>query len=136
MEYPKISPAIIVGILDGTRILMTRYSLGPYRKYALVAGFMEIGETLEDTVRREVMEEVGLRVKNIRYFKNQPWAFSDSLLVGFFADVDGSPKVTLDQTELAEATWFEREHMPPGGSSNISLTYEMIEAFRKNTLNI
>ena len=68
-----------------------------YKKYALLAGFTEIGETLEETVSREVMEEVGLKVKNITYYKNQPWAFSDTLLMGFFCELDGSDQVKLDE---------------------------------------
>ena len=74
-EYPKISPAVIVAVTNGDKILMTKYAGGEYRKYALIAGFTEIGETLEETVKREVFEEVGLKVKNIRYYKNQPWSF-------------------------------------------------------------
>lgn len=130
--YPKISPAVIVGIIDGDRILMTNYAGRAYTKYALIAGFMEVGETLEETVRREVREEVGLEVKEITYYKNQPWAFSDSLLVGFFATLDGSSKVTLDETELSEAVWFQRDEIPREDTTNASLTHEMIEVFRKN----
>ena len=75
MEYPKISPAVIVGVTDGNRILMSKYADRDYKKYALLAGFTEIGETIEETVKREVMEEVGLKVKNIRFYKSQPWDF-------------------------------------------------------------
>ena len=71
--YPKIAPAVIVAVTDGDRILMTRYQGRAYKGYALSAGFTEIGETAEDTVRREVMEEVGLQIKNIRYYGSQPW---------------------------------------------------------------
>lgn len=127
--YPKISPAIIVGVTHGNRLLMTRYAGRTYKRYALIAGFTEFGETLEETVHREVMEEVGLKVKNIRYYGCQPWSFSDSLLMGFFADLDGEEAVTLDEEELAEAEWFEREDIPPT-SSLMSLTSTMIEAFR------
>lgn len=133
-EHPKISPAIIVGITNGNKILLTKYSRGTYRKYALIAGFTEIGETLEETVNREVMEEVGLKVKNIRYYKNQPWAFSGSLLIGFFAELEGSEDVIIDEKELAEATWFSRGEIPENNSS-IGLTYNMIEDFRKDALN-
>ncbi|MGV8906945.1 MAG: NAD(+) diphosphatase [Acetobacterium sp.] len=132
-EYPKIAPAIIVGITNGDELLLTKYSQGSYKKYALIAGFTEIGETLEETVKREVMEEVGLEVKNIRYYKNQPWAFSGSLLVGFYAELDGRPEVKIDEEELAEATWFSRGEIPPG-SSTIGLTYDMIEDFRNNKI--
>ena len=133
IKYPQISPAIIVGIIDGNKILMTKYSRGDYKLYALIAGFMEIGETLEDTVRREVMEEVGLKVKNIRYYKNQPWAFSSSILVGFFADLDGDSSFCIDEEELSEAIWFDREDIPIN-DSKISLTNEMIEAFRNDQI--
>lgn len=126
--YPTISPAVIVGIVDGDRILLTRYATG-YSRYALVAGFAEIGETLEGTVRREIHEEVGLDVKNIRYFDNQPWGFSQSLLVGFFADLDGSPEVLVDDRELSEARWVARSDMPES-DAHVSLTATMMEAFR------
>ena len=72
---------------------MSKYSGRTYKKYALLAGFAEIGETVEETVRREVMEEVGLKVKNIRYYKSQPWAFSDTLLLGFYCDLDGEDRL-------------------------------------------
>lgn len=131
IEYPKISPAVIVGITNGDKIIMTRYANRPFKKYALIAGFMEIGETLEETVDREVMEEVGVKVKNIRYYGNQPWAFSDTLLVGFFAELDGDDKITMDEDELAEAGWFTREEIPIDEENDISLTYMMMEAFRE-----
>ena len=128
--YPTISPAVIVAVTDGDRLLLTRYSDRPNRRQALIAGFMEIGETFEDTIRREVMEEVGLTAKNLRYYKSQPWAFSGSVLTGFFAELDGSPEVTLDTTELKEAIWVNRKDIPPD-PGNISLTAEMIDVFRR-----
>lgn len=131
--YPQICPSVIVGIVDGERILMTKYAdrHNSYKKYALVAGYNEIGESLEDTVRREVMEEVGLRVKNIRYYKSQPWSFSDALLVGFFCEVDGTTDITLDEEELSTAEWFPRNALPKERSdAAISLTGEMVNAFR------
>ena len=126
--YPKIAPAVIVAITDGDKLLLTKYAGREYTRYALVAGYTEFGETLEETVRREVMEEVGLKVKNIRYYKNQPWAFSDSMLVGFFAELDGSPQIHLDETELSTAVWMKREDIP-GDYTNVSLTHEMILLF-------
>lgn len=133
ITYPTISPSVIVGVTDGNRILLTKYAVkhSKFRNYALVAGYAEVGETLEETVSREVMEEVGLKVKNIRYYKSQPWAFTGTLLVGFYCDVDGDTTIQLDENELSEGTWFEREDIPTN-TSTISLTSEMIEYFRKN----
>lgn len=128
MIYPKISPGIIVGIVDGDRLLLTRYAGGGYKAWALVAGFTEIGEPLEDTVRREVHEETGLKVKNITYFGNQPWMRSASLLVGFFAELDGSPQVTLQREELAEAAWTPWDEVPHE-PDDYSLTNAMMCAF-------
>ena len=128
--YPKISPAVIVGVKDGDRLLLTKYSGRAYKRYALIAGFNEIGESIEDTVRREVMEEVGLKVKNIRYYKSQPWSFSETLLMGFYCDLDGSAEIQLDTEELSEGVWMKREEIPKP-VSDISLTSEMIERFRR-----
>lgn len=131
LVYPTISPAVIVGVTHGDRLLLTRYAHGAFRNYALIAGFAEIGEPLEDTVRREVMEEVGLPVRNIRFYKSQPWSFSSSLLSGFYCDLDTDDEtVTLQEDELGEGTWFDRSALPEGGSP-ISLTHEMIERFRQ-----
>lgn len=129
MEFPKICPAVIIGVTNGSKILMSKYAGRAYKKYALLAGFTEIGETVEQTVAREVMEEVGLKVKNIRYYKSQPWAFSDTLLMGFYCDLDGDEEITLDQNELALAEWFEREDIPDVTSME-SLTNEMIMRFK------
>lgn len=129
MEFPKICPAVIIGVTDHNRILMSKYAGRTYKKYALLAGFSEIGETVEQTVAREVMEEVGLKVKNIRYYKSQPWAFSDTLLMGFYCDLDGNDTITLDREELAMAEWFEREEIPVEPSRD-SLTNEMILQFK------
>lgn len=128
--YPRINPVVIVGIIDGDKILLVKNNNPSYKHYGLVAGFMEIGETLEETVRREVSEEVGLRVKNIRYYKSQPWAFSESILVGFYADVAGDTLPVLDGRELSEARWFHRDELP-AENAPFSLTWELIETFRQ-----
>lgn len=133
IRYPRISPGVIVGIIDDDKMLLTRYARGHYKNYALVAGYNEIGESLEETVRREVMEEVGLKVKNIRYYKSQPWGLSGSILSGFFVDLDGDSKITLDQDELAEAVWLKREEIPEP-ELRISLTKEMIEMVKKGEI--
>ena len=124
-EYPKISPAVIVAITNGDKLLMSRYRVN--RGYALIAGFVEIGETFEETVRREVMEEVGLKVKNIRYFKSQPWAFTDTEMIGFFAELDGDDKIRLQEDELSEAGWYTREEIPDDARL-ISVGTEMVAA--------
>ena len=133
IAYPQICPSVIVGITDGDKLLVTRYANrhSKFRLYALVAGYNEVGETLEDTVRREVMEEVGLKVKNIRYFKSQPWSFTDSLLVGFFCDVDGNADITLDTNELSEALWLNRKDIPDESADpTVSLTGTMMYHFK------
>ncbi len=130
IEYPKICPAVIVAVTNGDKLLLTRYANRPFKGYALIAGFVEIGETLEDTVHREVMEEVGLRVKNLCYYKNQPWSFSDTLLTGFYCDLDGDASITLDHSELCEGIWVDRRNLPPG-DGDVSLTAEMIARFRQ-----
>lgn len=127
--YPRIVPAVIVGVTDGDRLLETRYGDRELPFYALVAGFCEIGETLEDTVRREVMEETGLAVKNIRYYKSQPWGFDDDLLAGFFCDVDGDSTVHIDHRELKSAVWMDRKDVVCQPRP-LSLTNEMMEVFR------
>ena len=131
--YPKISPAVIVAVTKGDYLLLTRYANRPFKDYALIGGFHEIGETIEETVRREVFEETGLRVKNLRYVRSQPWVFTDSLLLGFTAELDGDDTITMQESELCEAGWFHRSAIPYR-HSGISLTGEMIEAFRNDTL--
>jgi NTP pyrophosphohydrolases containing a Zn-finger, probably nucleic-acid-binding len=130
--YPSISPVVITAVTNGEKILLTQYNPehSPYKNYALIAGFAEIGEALEDTVRREVMEEVGLSVTNIHYYKSQPWPYSFSLLSGFFADVKGGSEITLEEDELSKAVWFTRENIPQGPDGRSSLTWDMVEAFR------
>lgn len=130
MEYPKICPAVIVGVTDGDRIVLTKYAGRAYKKYALIAGFAEVGETIEETVRREVQEEVGLEVKNIRFYKSQPWPFTDTLLMGFFCDLDGPNRIKMDEEELAVAEWCRREDVP-ADDNDISLTSEMMCMFHK-----
>ncbi|MCD7954424.1 MAG: NAD(+) diphosphatase [Lachnospiraceae bacterium] len=128
IEYPKICPAVIVAVTDGDRILLTKYAGRSFRNYALIAGFAEIGETLEETVEREVLEEVGLRVKNIRYYKSQPWSFTDTLLTGFFAEVDRDTHIRMDEKELSVAKWCTREEVPE--DDGVSLTREMMDVFK------
>lgn len=133
-DYPKICPAIIVGITDGDKIILTKYANRAFTRYALVAGFCEIGESVEATIRREVLEEVGVKLKNIRYYASQPWGFSESLLMGFFADLDGEGSITLDTEELKEGTWINREDIPDDKENGLSLTYTMMQAFKRGDI--
>ena len=127
--YPRIIPAVIVGVLNGDRILLTKYAGRDVPFYALIAGFTEIGEPFEETVLREVMEEAGIRVKNIRYYKSQPWGIVDDLLAGFYCDVDGDPTIHMDKNELKEAGWHTREEVVLQPTDH-SLTNEMMTRFK------
>ncbi len=126
--YPRINPAVIVGVCNGDHLLITRYKTG-FAHNALIAGFTEIGETAEETVHREVMEEVGLKVKNLRYYKSQPWGIASDLLMGFYCDVDGEAVIRRDDHELKYAEWIPRREivLQP---SDYSLTNEMMRLFR------
>ena len=128
--YPRINPAVIIAVTKGSKLLMTKYAGRTYKNYALVAGFNEAGETIEQTVRREVMEEVGLKVKNLKYYKSQPWGLSGSLLSGFFCELDGDDKITLQEDELSLGTWVKADDLDLE-DDGISLTREMILKFKK-----
>lgn len=132
--YPRINPAVIIGILnkEKDKILITKYRTG-YAHSALVAGFTEFGETLEQTVEREVMEEVGLKVKNIRYYKSQPWALAQDLLAGFFCEIDGDDKIKMDEGELKYAQWVSREEVELQ-PNDYSLTNEMMKMFKSGAI--
>ena len=128
LVYPKIAPAVIVALTDGDRLLMTRYQGREYKGYALIAGFCEVGETAEDTVRREVREEVGLEVEEIRYYASQPWGTDSNLLLGYFARLKGDGTIHMDRQELSQAAWYRREEIPVK-PEDFSLTNDMIQAF-------
>ena len=129
--YPKISPAVIVGVTnDKGQILVTKYARGHYQSYALVAGYYEIGETIEETVKREVKEETGLDVTDIQYYKSQPWSFSSSLLFGFWCKAQGDQPIQMDENELRVARWADRDE-EINTLDNASLTSEMIQYFKQ-----
>jgi NAD+ diphosphatase len=130
MIFPRISPAVIVAVTDGDRLLLSKYAGRGYTRYALLAGYTEIGETIEQTVHREVMEEVGLRVRNLRYYKSQPWGVDGNVLMGFFCDLDGTDEIHIDPTELSFAQWYPRDELP-AHDDGISLTREMIRVFEE-----
>ena len=128
--YPRIMPAVIVGVINGDKLLLTKYRTG-FKYNALIAGFTEIGETVEETVKREVMEEAGIKVNNIRYYKSQPWGSANDILLGFFCDVEGNDEISMDTNELKYADWVQRDEiiLQPG---EFSLTNEMMKLFKEN----
>ncbi|NCB33835.1 MAG: NAD(+) diphosphatase [Erysipelotrichia bacterium] len=129
--YPRINPAVIVAVInDHNQILVTKYAHGPYQKYALIAGYAEIGETIEQTVIRETFEETGLHVSDLKYFKSQPWSFSSTLLFGYTCRVHGDCRLTLQKEELRLGEWKDRNE-EIDSMDNASLTSEMIRMFKE-----
>ncbi|MBR2491699.1 MAG: NAD(+) diphosphatase [Ruminiclostridium sp.] len=132
MIFPRITPAIMVAVTHEDKILVTRYKGRAYKGYAMIAGFNEIGETAEETVRREVLEEVGLHVSEVKYYKSQPWGIDGNLMLGYFAKLDGSSEIDLDRQELAQAAWLSRDEL---GEDTIryqySLAGDLVDAFRR-----
>ncbi|MCJ7596255.1 MAG: NAD(+) diphosphatase [Desulfobacterales bacterium] len=110
-NFSRMSPAIIVAVLNGDRILLARAARFANNMYSVLAGFVEPGESLEECVRREVREEVGVEVKNIRYFGSQPWLFPNSLMVAFTADYAGG-EISVDKAEIVDAAWFQAGGLP------------------------
>lgn len=111
MSFTRISPAVITAVIKEDKILLAHARAFKGNMYSLIAGFLEPGETLEEGVQREIMEEVGLRVKNIRYYKSQPWPFPNSLMIGFVADYE-SGEITVDGQEITDAGWYTRDNLP------------------------
>ncbi len=128
--YPKISPAIIVAITKGEKILLARGNRFTSKFYSILAGFVEPGENLEECVKREVLEEVGIRVDNIRYFGSQPWPFPDSLMLGFTAEYAGG-ELKPDPSEILTVDWFSADNLPeiPGP---LSIARRLIDNFIEN----
>lgn len=131
--FPVISPAVITAITCGERILLARNANSPFANYALVAGYVEVGETLEHAVYREALEEVGVHVKNLRYLGDQPWGISGSHMFAFHAEADDQEPIVIQKTELSDARWFDRKELEPRGHA-VSIANELIERFRKGTL--
>lgn len=109
--YPQIAPCIIVAIRRGDEILLAKHTKHRNHVYTVLAGFVEVGETLEQTIEREVMEESGLKVKNLRYVSSQPWPFPQSLMMAFMADYD-SGEIVIDPKELLDAGWYRFDALP------------------------
>jgi NAD+ diphosphatase len=127
VNYPRLSPAVIVLISRGEELLLARAPRFPAGMYGLIAGFVEPGESLEETVVREVREEVGIEVKDIRYFGSQPWPFPNSLMIGFTATY-ASGDIALEPEELADAAWFSK-HKLPQIPPKLSIARKLIDWF-------
>jgi NAD+ diphosphatase len=110
-SYPPVTPAIMILVTNGRRLLLARKAAFPAGRYSALAGFVEPGEMLEDTVVRETREEVGVELKNIRYFGSQPWPFPHSLMIAFTAEYAGG-ELRPDGVEIEEARWFEPTELP------------------------
>jgi NAD+ diphosphatase len=111
VNYPRLSPAVIVAVVRGDRLLLASNKRFRPGYFSVLAGFVEPGENLEDCVAREIREEVGISVKNIRYFGSQPWPFPNSLMVAFLADYAGG-EISIDPSEIVDAAWFTADNLP------------------------
>ncbi|MEG1869450.1 MAG: NAD(+) diphosphatase, partial [Oscillospiraceae bacterium] len=131
--YPKFSPAILAVVLHEDKILLVK-SKHYSHAFSPVAGFVEVGESFEQTVAREVLEETGVKVKNICYYGSQPWSFGDTIMIAYTAELDGEDTITIQADEICDAGWFTRENIPPGNGSR-SLGGNMIESFRRGGPN-
>ena len=127
LHFPRLAPAIIVAIERGDKLLLARSRRFTTGMYSVLAGFVEPGESLEETVIREVREEVGISIKDIQYFGSQPWPFPHSLMVGFTATYAGG-EITIDAEEIDDAGWFTVDHLPPL-PGKISIARKLIDGF-------
>ena len=125
--YPVICPAIIVAITKGNEILLAHNKNFEDNIYSIIAGFVDAGEDLESAVRREVFEEVGVRIKNIKYYGNQTWSFPNALMIGFFAEYE-SGEIKVDGKEIVDAAWFTKDNMP-NLPKKVSIARKMIDHF-------
>jgi NAD+ diphosphatase len=134
-SFPRIDPAIIVLVADGERCLLGRQASWPPGRYSTIAGFVEPGESLEDAVAREVLEETAVRVRTVNYHSSQPWPFPSSLMIGFHATADSSQPVQVTN-ELEHARWFTREELLQGGATLLppsqSISYRLINTWLRH----
>lgn len=129
LSYPRISPCVIMLVIDGDRCLLAYGQRFKERRFSTLAGFIEAGESAEQAVSREVFEEVGLRVKNIRYQGSQCWAMPDSLMLAYYADYE-SGELQPDGVEILEAEWFNREQLSQiTWPSHYSIAHELVQGF-------
>lgn len=126
--YPRISPTIIVLIQKNDHLLMARSPHFPPGAYALIAGFVEPGESIEDAVHREVHEEVGIHIKQLRYFGSQSWPFPDSLMIAFMAEYE-SGEIIIKPNEIEDAGWYRFDNLPGRPTNHISISAKLIDSF-------
>lgn len=129
--WPTNAPAIIVGVTKGDKLLLAHNNRFEEGVYSLIAGFLEMGESLEQCVKRELLEETGIKVDNIKYFGSQPWPFPNSMMIGFTADYL-SGEIEVDNDEILEAKWFSKEEIPGKYIKSRSIGSKLIEDFMKN----
>ena len=128
--YPRLSPAVIMSVTRGDEILLARAGKFPGKMHSVLAGFVEPGETLEEAVAREVMEETAIRVDNIRYFGSQPWPFPHSLMIAFTCEYQ-SGTLQIDGDEIVEAEWYGADNLP-GLPNSVSIARRLIDDFLEN----
>jgi NAD+ diphosphatase len=136
LHYPRIFPCIIVAVRKGRQILLAQHPRHRSGMYTVIAGFLEVGETLEQCVAREIREETGIRVKNIRYHGSQPWAFPSNMMMAFLADYE-SGEIKPDYSELSDADWFSPNEMPevaPVGTIARDLIEATLQAIKQESL--
>ncbi len=126
--FPRISPCAIMLVTKGDKMLLARSSRFKSDFYSCLAGFIEIGETPEETVHREVKEEVGLQIKNVRYISSQSWPFPSQLMLGFLAEYE-SGEIVPEPSEIADANWFDIDSLPTVPSAKISVAGKLIRTF-------
>ena len=129
-NYPRICPAIIVAVVKDGKLLLAHNNQFPKDLYSVVSGFVEVGETFEECVVREVCEETGITVKNIKYFGNQPWPFPNSLMIGFTCEYE-SGEIQVDGEEIGHAKWYSSTELPLTPDS-ISIAKKLIDWFAEN----
>jgi NAD+ diphosphatase len=129
LSYPRISPAVIVAVVRDARILLARAARFPPGLHSVLAGYVEPGETLEECVHREVREETGIEITNLRYFGSQPWPFPHSLMVAFTAE-HASGEIVVDGVELKDADWYGADQLPPQIPGSMTVARHLIDWFR------
>ncbi len=127
LSFPRLSPAVIMVVHRNDELLLAHGRAFPTPIYSALAGFVEPGESLEDAVRREVREEVGVEVRDLHYFGSQPWPFPNSLMLGFYAEWAGG-EIVIDPDEIVDAQWFHIDDLPPFPGS-MSIASQLINGF-------